>query len=501
MDPVRPATLSGSWYPADPAQLAATVQKFMVPADPSPLPAGRPVLAVVPHAGYAYSGRTAGLLYGLLTGLEFDRVLILAPSHRALIRNVALPAVSAFATPLGEVPLDGDAVAYLAAQEGFGVNDSAHAEEHAVEIQLPFLQETFAGKLRIVPLLVPPLAEPERLATASALEPWCDGRTLFVVSTDFTHYGAGYGYLPFREQAAERLRELDGGAIDRIVERDPAGLLAFGKETGITMCGIDATALALSAPWPPGGEAALIDYRRSGDRDRDYNLSVSYAAVLLTLPPEAEAAAPAAAEKSRPAGRETGGRTGDRLAPADRSFLLELARQVVIATAAGRQPPAAAQVAADQGGQISGPLAQRRGVFVTLTRVGQLRGCIGFIEGIKPLGEAVADNAVAAASRDPRFAPVTEPEVPELHIEISVLTPLREIAGPEEIELGQHGIVLEKGPARALFLPQVAPEQGWDLETTLKHLALKAGLDPDGWRSGARWQVFEAEVFGEETPG
>jgi AmmeMemoRadiSam system protein A len=134
-------------------------------------------------------------------------------------------------------------------------------------------------------------------------------------------------------------------------------------------------------------------------------------------------------------------------------------------------------------------------VFVTLHRQGRLRGCIGYIEGIKPLAEAVVDNGRSAAVGDPRFAPVTAGELDQLEIEVSALTPLRPVSGPEDIEIGRHGIVLAKGGRRAVFLPQVAPEQGWDLTTTLGHLALKAGLGPDGWQEGARFEVFEAEVF------
>ncbi len=179
----------------------------------------------------------------------------------------------------------------------------------------------------------------------------------------------------------------------------------------------------------------------------------------------------------------------------ERGFLRELARQWVEAAAAGRPGPEPRQLAADLN-LVPGPaLLENRGAFVTLTRGGALRGCIGYIEGIKPLLDAVAENAASAAVRDPRFPPVTPDELPALELEISALSPLQQVDGPDDIIIGTHGILLDRGGRRAVFLPQVAVEQGWDLKTTLSHLALKAGLAPDAWRQGATFRVFTAEVF------
>ena len=199
--------------------------------------------------------------------------------------------------------------------------------------------------------------------------------------------------------------------------------------------------------------------------------------------------------------------------------MLDLARRTVRAVVRGlslpsEEPPA--RFGADS------PLREERGVFVTLTvrRSGLLRGCIGSIIGEAPLAAGVVHNAVASATRDPRFHPVEPNEEPDLEIEISVLTPLRRIGGFEEIVVGRHGVLLEKEPGggppdapdqagsprlsasrrvrRAVFLPQVAPEQGWSRDEMLRHLALKAGLGPDDWKSGCTFHVFEAQVFGEE---
>jgi len=495
MHKVRVPVIAGTWYPAAPAELAATVRAFLAApgAAAATAAAERPVLAVVPHAGYAYSGPTAGRVYRLLAPWRYDRVFLLAPSHRTRLRKVSVSGFDAYATPLGEVAVDREATARLLADDAYACVEAAHAAEHAEEIQLPFLQTVFGAELRIVPLLVPPLDPDARRRAAAALAPWCDGRSLFLVSSDFTHYGESYGYAPFREGARERIEALDRGAWELILARDPDGLLAYRERTGITMCGLDAAALALTAPLPAGLTGELAAYARSGDRDRDYTLSVSYAGLVLRLPAAAAGAAPAPPAATATAADDPAG----PLDADERRFLLALARAVVEATAAGTRPPTPRAVADRLGLALTPRLTAPRGAFVTLTREGELRGCIGYIEGIAPLARAVAENAAAAAARDPRFPPVRPDETAGLRVEVSALTPLRDVAGPQEIVIGRHGIVLAKGRARAVFLPQVAPEQGWDRDTTLRHLALKAGLPPDGWRAGARFAVFEAEVLEE----
>lgn len=179
----------------------------------------------------------------------------------------------------------------------------------------------------------------------------------------------------------------------------------------------------------------------------------------------------------------------------ERQFLRAVARQAIEAVACGRPAPDPRQMAREMEVDPEPRLTALRGAFVTLTSAGQLRGCIGYIEGIKPLMEAVAENGRSAAANDPRFPPVEEKELDVIDIEISALTPLDSVDGPSDIVLGRHGVVLAKAGCRAVFLPQVAVEQGWDCETTLTHLSLKAGLGADGWREGAEFLVFEADVF------
>ena len=174
----------------------------------------------------------------------------------------------------------------------------------------------------------------------------------------------------------------------------------------------------------------------------------------------------------------------------EKRVLLELARAAITSEASDTESPAVPE--------STPALAETRGAFVTLHSGGRLRGCIGYIEGVRPLVEAVVDNALSAAFRDPRFEPVTAREVAGLDIEISALTPLRAVGSWRDILIPRHGVVLTRGPRKAVFLPQVAAEEGWDRDTMLSHLAAKAGLPPDAWREGATFQVFEAEVFSEK---
>ena len=184
-----------------------------------------------------------------------------------------------------------------------------------------------------------------------------------------------------------------------------------------------------------------------------------------------------------------------RLNDEERRFLRDLARHAVEAAVRNQAAPDPRTLATGMGIDLSPSLTAHLGAFVTLTAAGRLRGCIGYIEGVKPLMDAVADNGRSAAVEDPRFSPVSVAELAEIHIEVSALTPLVPVAGPEEIVIGRHGMVLVKEDRRAVFLPQVAPEQGWDRDTTLTHLALKAGLEPDAWRQDTEFLVFEADVF------
>ena len=176
---------------------------------------------------------------------------------------------------------------------------------------------------------------------------------------------------------------------------------------------------------------------------------------------------------------------------ADERPLLSIARQALEARVARNRPPEVVCI---------GPLALRCGAFVSIHHGDQLRGCLGRLSPISPLGATLVYLGGALADSDPRFPPVSHHELPFLQMEISLLTPERAVSSLDELTVGQHGVIVEQGRSRGLLLPQVATEFGWDRETFLEHACAKAGLPPEAWRSGARILVFEARVFAETAP-
>jgi hypothetical protein len=469
-DRVRPAAVAGSWYPGDPAELGAYLDRTLAAEAAWSPPEGERVQAlIVPHAGYVYSGATAAAGYRALRGRAFDRVVLLGPSHHAGFRGVAIADVDTYATPLGPVALDAPVVARLRESPLVGAGPTGPDREHSLEIQLPFLQRVLAPGWRLVPILVGRLEAEDYGALADAIRPLLDARTLIVVSTDFTHYGARFGYVPFPLAAdvAGRLEALDRGALAQIAALDPGGFLDYQERTGITICGFRPVALLLHL-LPQDARAHLVRYDTSGAMLGDWHSSVSYLSIALTVPERAEA--PAAWQ------------------PESLQWLHRLAALRVVDAVA---PTAASGAAlAAHLAMLPAPVLEPAGAFVTLRRAGRLRGCIGYIGPVKPVWEAVLDNAEAAALRDHRFRPVEADELDALDVEVSVLT--EPVATPDwtGFEVGRHGIVLAKDGRRAVFLPDVAVEQGWDREQTLSHLARKAGLPDDAWREGAEFYVF-----------
>jgi AmmeMemoRadiSam system protein B/AmmeMemoRadiSam system protein A len=455
------------------------VQGFLGRVEPDTLP-GYPIALLAPHAGYQYSGPTAAYAYASLKGRSYARVFLLGPSHRDSFHGVALPEDTHFETPLGKVPLDTETMAALAHEELFVVRPSAHAREHSLEIQLPFLQ-TVLPRFRLVPLVLSDLTQAETEKVAAALRKVMGPGDLVVASSDFTHYGPRFGYLgppsaPFgKEQAAEKLKELLEAAWAAIEKKDVEAFFKHQRETEDTICGFLPIAVLLKL-LPSEAAAKLLKTDFSGRMTGDFDESVSYlsAAFCGLWPYEAVSG-------------------GGSLTDGEKADLLKLARASVDTYVKTRTKVTPGGV----GVEVTPRLRQQNGAFVTLKKHGDLRGCIGTILPVKPLLDAVIDNGINAAVNDGRFEPVTEGELGEIEVEVSVLTTPTEIAGQEEFILGRHGIIIQKNGRSAVFLPQVAPEQGWTVEETLSHLSRKAGLGWDGWREGAGYQVFEAIVFHE----
>ncbi len=483
------STLAGSWYTANERELVRELRTRREATGRTP---DEQVHALIlPHAGYQYSGAVAAHGAAVIAGRRFSRVIVMGPTHRVPMRNVvAVPEADTYATVLGAIPIDTDLVGRLRRYPLFRPVRGAMPGEHSVEIEFPLLQEAL-GEFRLVPLVVGQLDDAAVTEAAACLRAEVDSNTLVVASTDFTHFGPRFDYVPFTGAVESRLRELDLGAFEFVRRRDASGFRRYIDRTGATICGRDPVAV-LIAMLPEDAEVIQLSYDTSGRITGDWINSVSYlsAAVRCRWTPKpldrpAEPAPAASAEEEGPL----------PIPAADRTALLALARSTIRFFFAHRRKPTPAEVGL---AEITPAMRQVAGAFVTLHKHGELRGCIGEILPTRPLYAAVMDQALNAAFRDPRFPPLQEFELPVCQIEISALSEPRPIASWSEIVLGRHGIILRKQGHTALFLPQVAPEQGWDLPTTLRHLALKAGLEPDDWRTGAEFEVFEAVVFGEQ---
>jgi AmmeMemoRadiSam system protein B/AmmeMemoRadiSam system protein A len=482
---VRESVLAGTWYPSDPTELASYVDGLLdgVVAEPPQ----EPVRAlIVPHAGYVYSGETAAEVFARVRGRAYRRVLVLAPSHRVGFEGVSIADVDAYETPLGMVPLDTRAIAGLRKSPLVISEAAAHAREHAIEIELPMLQRALAPGWKLLPVLVGEIARDQYPMLAELLRPLADAETLVVVSSDFTHYGLRFGYLPFPpdEAAPERIRALDEGAVERILAHDGPGLLDYQTETGITICGYRPLALFLHM-LPADARVQRVAYTTSGELTGDWSHSVSYEGLLVTGPRPFSEDADA---------RLDAGPTDRALSPADFLILHRLAVLGVERAVLGRSEARDAETR----GVLSALPAKLRapaGAFVTLKQGGHLRGCIGYVLPRKPLYQAVLENGLNAAANDWRFPPVRPDELGNLEVEVNVLAPPRAVDSYEHFLVGEHGIVLRKDGRQALFLPDVAVEQGWTREETLSRLARKAGLAEDAWREGASLEIFSSRKY------
>jgi AmmeMemoRadiSam system protein B len=280
---IKHSHLAGTWYAGDAAGLRAQVDELLQTGRRDARATGPLCGLVVPHAGYIYSGRAAASAYAGLTGAPYGRVVILAPSHFAAFRGVAVLAVDGFETPIGVVSVDTAQVAALAQRPLFREDAQPYREEHALEIQLPFVQRVLPGA-RIVPTLFGALTAADYLVVAETLRELSDTETIFIVSSDFVHYGARFGYLPFpaagRDVVRVGLRRLDLGAIERVCAGDPVAFRAYVDETGATICGrIPIAAFLTLHQQRTHGE--LLAYYTSLDVTGDYQHCVSYASIAF----------------------------------------------------------------------------------------------------------------------------------------------------------------------------------------------------------------------------
>ena len=460
---IRPSAVAGAFYTSDPDDLTAQIEKFLknVPSS-EPLP-GKIVSLISPHAGYIYSGQVAAYGFKLLESKSFDTVVVLAPSHRIPFRGASVFPRGAYQIPLGLVPINQKlAEKLIESNDLISYVPSAHVKEHSLEVQLPFLK-VLLGDFMLVPIVM----GSNDFSTCNDIAETIyqtvkDHSVLIVASTDLSHFH------PYQDAV-----NLDQTVIDYVKNYDPEGLFKSITTGKCEACGADPlVATMLLAKKLGANQSKLLNYANSGDVSGDKTQVVGYMSAVLY--------------NDNSSGNTSGHLKG--LSDKDKKTLHAIARNAIESQSLGKPFP--------EVDISSRTLQEKRGAFVTLHKQGNLRGCIGYIRGQKPLHQTIREMAIAAAFQDSRFKPVTQSELDDLDIEISVLTPLQKIAGVEEITVGEHGIYIIKDYNSGLLLPQVATEQGWDRKTFLEHTCTKAGLPEDAWKdSSTEIYIFSADIF------
>ena len=470
--PDRQPAVAGSFYPADKTELLKMVEGFFREA-PDVLNE-QPLAVILPHAGYIFSGGVAAsAIKQIDRDKKFDHVFIIGSSHTMYFEGASVFPRGNFVTPLGKVPVD-TLASWL--DDHYAVingNTEPHNGEHCLEVELPLLQYWMKNPFAIIPIIIGGESKATAEKLADALRPFFNDRNLFVISSDFSHYPDYSDAIKSDTFMANAISTNSPGKFLDAKARDENA----GTPNLLTaLCGWTSVLTLLDiTEKQPGVTYRKILYRNSGDSEYgDKNRVVGYNAFCIM-----RTGAGKAAEEFR-------------LTDSDKVRLLKIARETMEDYVRNDHIPVIDEKT------IPSSLMTAAGAFVTITENGQLRGCIGNMESDKPLYKLVQAMAIATATRDYRFTPVTTGELQGIEVEISVLTPMKKIKSIDEIVLGKHGIYIKKGANSGTFLPQVATETGWTKEEFLGHCAQdKAFIGWNGWKN-AEIYTYEALVFSEK---
>lgn len=474
----REPAVAGRFYPGAGAKLENSIRSYLKKAVK---PLGAPPVAIVaPHAGYIFSGQIAADAFNQAAGGDYDIIVLLGTNHTTHgFRKVSVYPGEGYKTPLGLAEIDRELAKKLINEEDAATFEKpVHRNEHSVEVMVPFVQTLFPGT-KILPAVVgnPDLCERFGNALAGVLK---DRRPLIVASSDLSHY-------PNYDDAVET----DGKILDAMLKMDPKGFHAAAaklmnrnvKNLSTCACGEAPIMAAMAAARKLGANCGkIVSYANSGDAPvGDRSRVVGYGAVVFSK----ETPCPKNDEIKK-SGKTEGGNALERH---HKKALLGFARETIAQYLASETAPIARG--------FDPVLRNKRGAFVTIKKHGNLRGCIGHMAEDTPLCQVVGAMALRAAFADRRFSPLAKDEYPDIEIEISALTPFRKVGGADDIVVGRDGVVIEKDGRSAVFLPQVAPEQGWTRDEMLEHLCLKARLPKNAWKKDAAFYTFQADVFGE----
>lgn len=447
---IKEPNVAGAFYPAEKKALSEMVDTFLLMV-PKVSHRGKLVAVIAPHAGYQYSGQVAAHAYNQLKGKDINTVIVIGSSHHKSFKGASVYAKGRFRTPLGDVWVDEYVAGRLISEKDHVVfNPDVFAKEHSIEVQIPFLQRTL-NEFRIVPILMGSLTQASFNALTENLAKILMEKTnaVIVASTDLSHY-----------HDAQTARLMDKRIIGAIENLSVEELHSHSMKGTGELCGAQAVIITMAVAKSLGANrAALLKYAHSGDVTGDTSHVVGYAAMGIY-------------------------RTD--LTKEEKDALLHIARKTIEEYVGTGKTPSF---------EVKHPALRVNGaVFVTIKKHGNLRGCIGHILPVIPLYQSVINNAIAASSNDPRFSPVKKEELKNLEVEVSVLSPLEPVKDVKTIHVGTHGLYIVKGNRNGLLLPQVAEEYGWDRNTFLEQVCIKAGLSKDAWKSADLYS-FTAEII------
>ncbi|MFC2086574.1 AmmeMemoRadiSam system protein B [Bacteroidota bacterium] len=471
---VREPVVAGTFYPSDPVQLKLQLASFFETSNTQTYKSTVSAL-IVPHAGYVFSGEVAASAYAQLNpDASYSRIFLIGTSHHTYLDGASIYNKGNYRTPLGIVEVDFETANQLIdTYKIFRYSRDAHSQEHSLEVQLPFLQYRLKKKFKIVPIIIGSQSASMCKKIATALQPYFNNENLFVISSDFSHYP--------KYNDAVRVDKITGDAISTNSPElflDAISKNAMENIPGLatSCCGWSSvlTLLHLSSG-NPDIKIEHLNYMNSGDtKYGDKKSVVGYHSFVLFKNTSHQ------------------GINSFMLTPEEKTILLKLARQAIDNWLKYESLPSVDM------NELTVNLKTPCGVFVTLHKYGQLRGCIGRFMATDPLYKVVQEMAVSAAFHDYRFTPVHMDEMKDIEVEISVLTPLKKINNIDEFELGKHGIYMVKGDRSGTFLPQVAQNTDWCAEEFLGYCARdKAGIGWNGWKD-AQLYIYEAFVFNEE---
>ena len=464
---IKDADLAGSWYSDNPQILKREINNYLDSAKVLPFE-GEPIALILPHAGLIYSGNTSAYGFKALRGRRIDKVILVGFSHRVDFDGTAVFSYQGFRTPLGTLTIDKELSEKISSShKKIFTYPLAFANENSVELIIPFIQVFFdQPKVVLLALGRQSWENAQVLGQALAKVLRNESNYLIIASSDMSHY------LPLA-----RALEVDQETVTLLGKMNPENLFTSLKEEN-RMCGLGAVTSVMIAAGELGADKLrVLRESTSAEASGDESRVVGYLSAVMV--------------KDNKRKVEESKEMKELLNTKQRKELLKLARDTIT-------------FYLDEGKPLDRStddetLKEVMGVFVTLRRNHQLRGCIGNIIGTKPLYLGVRDMAIAAATQDPRFKTVTKDELEDIHIEISVLSPLKKVTSTDEITLGKHGVLVKDTYRSGVYLPQVATETGWSKVEFMNSLCgQKAGMESSAWKNGkCDIYIFNAEVFEE----